>query len=72
MTLITDLKKMSLYYIDEIIISERFSITKSSNGIYLAWDNYDSEVFSSSGNLETIKQSIKTYVENSYHIEDDS
>jgi hypothetical protein len=62
--------KMCLYYTEEIKINDRLSITESSNGIYLAWDNYDSEVFASGTNLEDVRQAIKTYVENAYHIEE--
>ena len=70
MVSISDLKKRNLHYIEEIQISDRFTITKSSNRLYLAWDDYDGEVIASSLELDEVKQAIKDYVQNSFHLDE--
>ena len=50
---------------------DRFSITQGGNLLYLAWDDYDGEVIASNMNLDNLKQSIKDYVENAYHLEEE-
>jgi|TARA_B100001094_G_C17985711_1_gene697554 hypothetical protein len=50
---------------------DRFSITQGRNSLYLAWDDYDGEVIACNMNLDNLKQSIKDYVEDAFHLQQD-
>ena len=50
---------------------DRFSITQGRNQLYVAWDDYDGEVIACNMNLDNLKQSIKDYVGNAYHLEEE-
>ena len=68
-----NIKKRNCFYSKDIATdfkSDRFSITQSSNRLYLAWDDYDSEVIASSLELDEVKQAIKDYVQNSFHLDE--
>ena len=66
-----NIKKRNCYYKKVIHESDRFSITQGSNLLYVAWDDYDGEVIASNMNLDNLKQSIKDYVENAFHLEEE-
>ena len=62
--------KRNCFYKKTVYDSNRFSITQGYNLLYVAWDDYDGEVISSSMSLDVVKQSIKDYAENAYHLEE--
>jgi len=66
-----NIKKRNCYFKKVIHESDRFSITQGSNLLYVAWDDYDGEVIASNMNLDNLKQSIKDYVENAFHLEEE-
>ena len=68
-----NIKKRNCFYSKDIetgFKGDRFSITQGYNLLYLAWDDYDGEVIACNMNLDNLKQSIKDYVENAYHLEE--
>jgi|TARA_E500000318_G_scaffold29923_1_gene29787 hypothetical protein len=69
--LISEIKKRYCFVKKEITVSDRFSITQGHNLLYVAWDDYDGEVIACNMNLDNLKQSIKDYVENAYHLEEE-
>ena len=66
-----NIKKRNCYFKKVIYESDRFSITEGSNLLYVAWDDYDGEVIASNMNLDNLKQSIKDYVQNAFHLEEE-
>jgi len=69
-----NIKKRNCFYSKDIetgFKGDRFSITQGYNLLYLAWDDYDGEVIACNMNLDNLKQSIKDYVENAYHLEEE-
>jgi len=66
-----NIKKRNCYFKKVIHESDRFSITQGSNLLYVAWDDYDGEVIASNMNLDNLKQSIKDYVQNAFHLEEE-
>ena len=68
-----NIKKRNCFYSKDIATGfkgDRFSITQGYNLLYVAWDDYDGEVIACNMNLDNLKQSIKDYVENAYHLEE--
>mgnify|MGYP003150931490 FL=1 len=68
-----NIKKRNCFYSKDIetgFKGDRFSITQGYNLLYVAWDDYDGEVIACNMNLDNLKQSIKDYVENAYHLEE--
>jgi len=70
-TLIASIKTFYSKDIDTGFKGDRFSITQGRNQLYVAWDDYDGEVIACNMNLDNLKQSIKDYVENAYHLEEE-
>jgi hypothetical protein len=69
-----NLKSRKTFYSKDIeagFKGDRFSITQGSNLLYVAWDDYDGEVIACNMNLDNLKQSIKDYVENAFHLEEE-
>jgi len=69
-----NIKKRNCFYSKDIetgFKGDRFSITQGYNLLYVAWDDYDGEVIACNMNLDNLKQSIKDYVENAYHLEEE-
>ena len=64
-----NIKKRNCYFKKVVQESERFSIIKNSNLLYVAFDDYDGEVIGCNMNLDDLKQSIKNYIENAYNLE---
>ena len=68
-----NIKKRNCFYSKDIetgFKGDRFSITQGRNRLYLAWDDYDGEVIASSLELDEVKQAIKDYVQNSFHLDE--
>ena len=68
-----NIKKRNCFYSKDIATGfkgDRFSITQGRNRLYLAWDDYDGEVIASSLELDEVKQAIKDYVQNSFHLDE--
>ena len=69
-----NIKKRNCFYSKDIetgFKGDRFSITQGYNLLYVAWDDYDGEVIACNMNLDNLKQSIKDYIENAYHLEEE-